>query len=59
MLYPGKVLDKYIADAEPDKSEIIPAARAEALLKDMGRLGWTSLEDCVRMNTEDLAAKAA
>ncbi|KAK4244358.1 hypothetical protein C7999DRAFT_35283 [Corynascus novoguineensis] len=58
-LYPGKVPDKYIADAEPDKSEIIPAARAEALLKEMGQLGWTSLEDCVKMNTEDLAAKSA
>lgn len=31
-----------------------PRARAEQLLRDMGRAGFTSLEDSIWMNSEDL-----
>ncbi|GKT75575.1 aldehyde reductase [Colletotrichum tofieldiae] len=39
---------------EDDLSEIKTRARAEQLLRDLGRPGWTSLEDSIMMNTEDL-----
>ena len=39
---------------EQDLSEIKPKHRAEQLLRDLGRPGWTSLEDGILMNTEDL-----
>ena len=58
-LYPDKSFPKDIEEAELDTSEIVPAPRAEALLKEMGRSGWTTLEETVRMNTEDLASVAA
>ncbi|KAI0023480.1 aldehyde reductase [Xylariomycetidae sp. FL0641] len=54
-LYPGRT---FPADfqAEQDLSDVVPRARAEALLRDMGKAdGWTSLEESVRRNTEDLA----
>lgn len=54
-LYPGKSFPRDIDEAELDKSDIVRAPRAEALLRDMGRPGWTSLEETVRLNTEDLA----
>jgi hypothetical protein len=54
-LYPGKSFARDIEDAELDRSEIVPALRAEALLQEMGRPGWTSLDESVRMNTEDFA----
>lgn len=37
-------------------SEIKPRARAEQLLREMGRPGWTSLENSLLQNTEDLRA---
>ena len=37
-----------------DLNQVVPRARAESLLRDMGREGWTSLDDSVRWNTEDL-----
>ncbi|KAK4154690.1 hypothetical protein C8A00DRAFT_42570 [Chaetomidium leptoderma] len=52
---PGKTFPRDVEDAELDRSEIVPALRAEALLKDMGRSGWTGLDECMKMNTEDLA----
>jgi hypothetical protein len=54
-LYPHRSFSGDIEDAEPDASQIVPAPRAEALLKNMGQPGWTSFEDSVRMNVEDLA----
>ncbi|KAL6401217.1 hypothetical protein AUP68_16946 [Ilyonectria robusta] len=47
---------KFIANFQSDQdlSEIKPKARAEQLLRDLGRPGWTSLEDGILMNTEDL-----
>ncbi|KAL6355759.1 hypothetical protein LRP88_09342 [Fusarium phalaenopsidis] len=40
--------------ADQDLTEIKPKARAEQLLRDLGRPGWTSLEDGILLNTEDL-----
>ncbi|UNI19297.1 hypothetical protein JDV02_005490 [Purpureocillium takamizusanense] len=54
-LYPRRTFAPDVADAPLDGSVVPGTARAEALLREMGRDGWTSLEDCVRMNTEDLA----
>ncbi|KAH6844743.1 hypothetical protein B0I37DRAFT_312183 [Chaetomium sp. MPI-CAGE-AT-0009] len=54
-LYPGKSFAGDIEHAELDASQIVAAPRAESLLKEMGRSGWTSLEETVRMNVEDLA----
>ncbi|KAH9907613.1 aldehyde reductase [Xylariomycetidae sp. FL2044] len=52
-LYPDRT---FPADfqSEQDLSDIVPRKRAEALLRDMGKDGWTSLEESVRRNTEDL-----
>ncbi|KAK4233776.1 hypothetical protein C8A03DRAFT_47757 [Achaetomium macrosporum] len=58
-LQPNKVFPRDFVEAQLDKSEIIPAARAEALLKDLGRLGWTSLEESIRMNIVDLVGEGA
>ena len=55
LLYPRKFVSGDIEDIELDASQIVPAPRAEILLKDMGRPGWTSLEESVRMNVKDLA----
>lgn len=54
-LYPRRAFAPDVADAPLDGSVVPGTARAEDLLREMGREGWTSLEDCVRMNTEDLA----
>ncbi|KAJ6445438.1 aldehyde reductase [Purpureocillium lavendulum] len=53
-LYPQRSFAPDVAAAALDGSVVPGMARAEALLREMGRDGWTSLEDCVRMNTEDL-----
>ncbi|KAL4875387.1 NAD(P)-binding protein [Aspergillus karnatakaensis] len=53
-LYPGRTFPADF-DANEDVSEIVPRQRAEALLRSMGQDGWTSLEESVRRNTEDLA----
>ena len=59
-VYPNKpLLSEDIEEAELDRSEVVGAPRAEALLKDMGRPGWTGLEETVRMNTADLALETA
>lgn len=52
-LYPDRT---FPADfqSERDLSDIVLRKRAEALLRGMGQSGWTSLEESVRRNTEDL-----
>lgn len=52
-LYPNKT---FPADfqAEKDLTNIVPRARAEQLLRDMGKSGWTSLEESLKRNTEDI-----
>ncbi|KAI0911776.1 aldehyde reductase [Ustulina deusta] len=52
-LYPGRT---FLPDfqAEQDLSDIVPRKRAETLLNDMGKTGWTSLEESIRRNTYDL-----
>lgn len=53
-LYPHR---SFPANFQGDKdlSDIVPRKRAEALLRDMGKEGWTSLEESIRRNTEDVA----
>lgn len=41
-------------DAVLDGSQVVLAPKAMGLLQDLGRDGWTRLEDIVRLNTEDL-----
>ncbi|KAE8373966.1 hypothetical protein BDV26DRAFT_300679 [Aspergillus bertholletiae] len=52
-LYPSR---SFPANFQPeeDLSEIVPRKRAEALLREMGQDGWTSLEESIKRNTEDL-----
>ncbi|KAF3355348.1 hypothetical protein VDGD_05835 [Verticillium dahliae] len=52
-LYPSRSFPDNFR-AEEDLTEIVPRKRAEALLRDMGREGWTSLEASIKGNTEDL-----
>ncbi|KAF9873928.1 aldehyde reductase [Colletotrichum karsti] len=50
---PGRTFhENYSGDEYP--FVIKPRDRAEELLRRFGRLGWTSLEDSIRKNTEDL-----
>ncbi|KAM5346115.1 hypothetical protein ACJ41O_009120 [Fusarium nematophilum] len=53
-LYPDKAFPPDIAEAELDRSEIVLAPKAEGYLKEMGYKGWTTLEESVKMNTEDM-----
>ncbi|KAM6529201.1 hypothetical protein FALCPG4_007347 [Fusarium falciforme] len=53
-LYPDKTFSPEISEAILDRSEIVLAPRAEGYLKEMGCKGWTTLEESVKMNTEDL-----
>ena len=54
-LYPGRSFPANF-QAEEDVSDItVPRKRAETLLREIGGHGWTSLEESVRRNTEDLA----
>lgn len=55
-LYPDKSFVPDIEEHDIDKSVIIGRKRAEELLKEMGREGWTSVEECVRSNTVDLVS---
>lgn len=52
-LYPSRSFPSNL-QADEDLSDIVPRQRAEALLRDMGKEGWTSLEESLRRNTEDL-----
>lgn len=36
-----------------DPNEILPRAKAEALLRELGRPGWTSFADSVAANVKD------
>ena len=53
-LYPDKTFSPDIPDAVSDGSQVVPAPRARRLLHDLGREGWTGLEEIVRLNTLDL-----
>lgn len=53
-LYPHKEFSSDLPNSVLDRSIIAEAERTEGLLKAMGRHGWTTVEDCVRNNTEDL-----
>ncbi|KAH7116577.1 hypothetical protein B0J13DRAFT_459371 [Dactylonectria estremocensis] len=53
-IYPEKEFSPDIAEAGLDRSEIVLAPKAEGYLKEMGYKGWTTLEESVKMNTEDL-----
>lgn len=53
-LYPEKSFSPEMPEAVLDSSQIVPAPKAEALLREMGRDGWTGLEEIVRLNTQDL-----
>lgn len=53
-LYPSRSFTPDAPEAVLDSSEILPSTRAEELLKEMGRPGFTTLGECIRMNTEDL-----
>ncbi|KAF2135660.1 uncharacterized protein K452DRAFT_354301 [Aplosporella prunicola CBS 121167] len=52
-LYPGKKFPENF-QSDKDLSKIVPRARAEELLRDMGKSGWTSMQESVKLNTEDL-----
>lgn len=47
-----KFVDNFSGGEDPHK--IVPAAKAEQLLRDLGRPGWTSLEKSVLANIKDL-----
>lgn len=53
-LYPGRTFPPDF-QAEKDLSDIVPRKRAQELLRAMGKEGWTSLEESIRRNTEDIA----
>ena len=52
-LYPGRTFPAEFQPAD-DLSNIVGRPRAEELLRDVGQKGWTSLEESIRKNTEDL-----
>jgi hypothetical protein len=53
-LYPQKQFVDDIPNLGQDMSTV-PKQRAEEVLQSMGLNGWTSLEESIRQNTEDLA----
>ncbi|KAG7410047.1 Aldehyde reductase 2 [Fusarium oxysporum f. sp. rapae] len=52
--FPNKTFPENFSGGE-DPNEIEPRDKAEQLLKDLGRPGWTSLEESVLANVEDVA----
>lgn len=52
-MFPGRKFMDDIPGLEDDPSVIHPAARAEGILKEMGRPGWTGLEESLRGNLEE------
>lgn len=48
---PGRKLPADFSGGE-DQTEIVPRAKAEELLREMGRPGWTNLEDTIAQNVE-------
>lgn len=55
-VYPDKTFGPDFEEHEMDRSVIVGKERAAGLLKEMGREGWTAVEEVVRLNTEDLAS---
>ncbi|OBT65023.1 hypothetical protein VE03_05213 [Pseudogymnoascus sp. 23342-1-I1] len=53
-LYPEKAFTPDMADAVLDGSQIGLAPRTLGLLQDLGRDGWTGLEEIVKLNMQDL-----
>ncbi|KFY76595.1 hypothetical protein V499_03802 [Pseudogymnoascus sp. VKM F-103] len=51
--FPGRTFPDNFSSGE-DGSEIIPRGKAEQLLRDLGRPGWTSLEESILANIEGL-----
>lgn len=52
-LYPDRTFPANF-QSDKDLSDIVPRKRAEGLLRDMGKDGWTSLKESVKRNTEDI-----
>ncbi|KAI1145431.1 aldehyde reductase [Nemania diffusa] len=52
-LYPERSFPGDPNDGD-DLSNIVPRKRAENLLRELGKDGWTSLEDSIKWNTQDL-----
>ncbi|TGJ84767.1 hypothetical protein E0Z10_g3951 [Xylaria hypoxylon] len=53
-LYPDRTFPENF-QGDKDLSDIVPRKRASELLRDMGKPeGWTSLEESIKRNTEDL-----
>lgn len=50
---PGRKFPNNFSSGE-DGNEIIPRGKAEQLLRDLGRPGWTSLEESILANIEGL-----
>ncbi|KAF4456172.1 hypothetical protein F53441_1656 [Fusarium austroafricanum] len=55
--FPDKTFPENFSGGE-DPNEIEPRAKAEQLLKDLGRPGWTSLEEAILANVEGIAGSA-
>ncbi|KAH0596527.1 hypothetical protein MHUMG1_05645 [Metarhizium humberi] len=53
--YPDRIFAPQMEAPSLDRSDIELPVKAEYWLKEMGRMGWTSLEDSVLANTRDLA----
>ena len=56
-LYPEKDFGEYIKDCGRDLTEVPEREKAEELLKEMGRRGWTGLEESVRDNLVGVAKR--
>jgi hypothetical protein len=56
--YPEKTFPENFSGGE-DATEIEPRDKAEQLLKDLGRPGWTSLEDSIIANVEEFDSAGA
>lgn len=54
--YPERKFHPNIPGLPNDKNTILPVIRAEQILKEMGRAGWTSLDESLRMNTETITS---
>ncbi|KAF4993441.1 hypothetical protein FDECE_13407 [Fusarium decemcellulare] len=52
-LDPKRKLTAHFSDGE-DPNEIVPRAKAEKLLRELGRPGWTSLKDTIAATVKDV-----
>ena len=55
-IYPHRNIMPDVPNQQRDRTTVLPRDRAERLLRDMGREGWTSLEHSLRLNTESVEA---